>query len=104
MFKKIQKHAYVIMVLSIVLSAGPTISNAASDKNLGRDWYCSEPEEHTAEYQKHAQYHIEQGADAIAGDLEKLFSNQSLTADEKHKETVEILNRYLLKVKAGMGD
>lgn len=104
MFKKIEKYGCFIIAICILSLTSPVISNAAGNKDLGKDWYCSDPEEHTADYQKHVKHHIDQGAEFIAGELEKIFANQSLTANDKHEKTVEVLNRYLLKVKSGIGD
>jgi hypothetical protein len=91
----------LIITIMIILTA-PLISLGAGD--TGRDWYCSEPETHTGDYKKHLKLHIDHGADRIAAKLEKIFNNQSLTSKEKQAKTTEILNRYLLQAKAGMGD
>lgn len=104
MFQRIEKFGYFITVLCILSLTSPVISYAAGNKDLGKDWYCSEPEEHTAEYRKHVKHHIDQAAEVIAGNLEKIFADQSLTAEDKHEKTIEVLHRYLLKVKAGTGD
>jgi len=91
----------LIITIMIVLTA-PLSSLGASD--TVSDWYCSEPKAHTGDYKKHLKLHIDRGAKAIAGELEKIYNNQSLNTEEKQAKTVEILDKYLLQVKAGMGD
>ena len=104
MTRKIGKRGRFIMVFVIASLVSPVISIGASNKDLGRDWYCSEPEEHTQAYEKHLKMHIDSSAEAIANELQKIFCNQSLTADEKREKTVKVLNQYLSHIKAGMGD
>lgn len=92
-----------LLIISILITlTAPVFSLGASV--TGHDWYCLEPEAHTENYKKHLKLHITHGADRIAAKLEKIFNNQSLTSKEKQVKTIEILNRYLVKAKAGMGD
>jgi hypothetical protein len=104
MSEMIKKRILLVAFICMLLLAFPVFGFGAGNKDLGKDWYCSEPEGHTADYQKHLKQHISQGAEAIAADLEKIYSNQSLTEKDKHDKTIEVLNRYLLRIKAGTGD
>ncbi len=92
-----------ILIITIMMTLiAPLISLGAGD--TGQDWYCSEPEAHTADYKKHLKLHIDSGAKIIADKLDKIYNSQSLTSEEKQAKTIEILNKYLLRAKAGMGD
>ncbi len=102
MVGKIERWGRVLVITILTTLAVPVISQGADD--TGRDWYCSEPETHTGDYKKHLKLHINRGADRIAANLEKIFNNQSLTSEEKQAKTIETLNKYLLQVKAGLGD
>ncbi|SDO68593.1 hypothetical protein [Desulforhopalus singaporensis] len=104
MLRKIGIHRRLVMAIVMVSLVSPVISIGGSDKDLGKDWYCNEPEEHTRSYQEHVKYHIDNTKQAIANELEEIFTNQSLTADEKRDKTIDVLNRYLLKIKMGTGD
>lgn len=102
MFNKTEKWARVLIVMVLITFAVPVISIGAGD--TGRDWYCSEPDHHTIAYQKHLKNHINRGAEAIANSLEKIYSDPSLTTEEKKAKTVAVLDKYLAKVKVGEGD
>ncbi len=92
-----------LLIISILITlTAPVFSLGASDTGL--DWYCLEPETHTENYKKHLKLHITHGADRIAAKLEKIFNNQSLTSEEKRAKMIEILNRYLVQAKVGIGD
>lgn len=102
MIGKNERWGRVLIITVMAILAAPLISLGAGD--LGRDWYCSEPEAHTSEYKKHVKRHIDRGANIIAEKLEKIYDDQSLTSEEKQAKTIEILNKYLLQAKAGRGD
>lgn len=102
MGEKNDRWVRLLIVSILIILAAPVFSFGVGD--TGRDWYCSEPETHTDDYKQHLKLHIDHGADRIAAKLEKIFNNQSLTSKEKQVKTIEILNRYLVKAKAGMGD
>ncbi len=92
-----------LLVVSIILTLpAPIIAQGAGD--TGRDWYCSDPKAHTSDYKKHLKLHIDHEADRIAAKLNNIYTNQTFTSKEKQAKTVEILNRYLLQAKVGMGD
>ena len=94
----------ILLTALIIALTIPAISFGASKAELGRDWYCSEPDEHTHAYKQHVKHHIDQAAEAMYSKLDTIYSDQSLTASEKKKRTIEILHEYLLKTKAGIGD
>lgn len=102
MKRKYKKSGRALIFTIIMIFMTPMMSWGSGD--TGRDWYCSEPDEHTTEYKKHVQEHLDRGAEVIAEQLEKIYCNKSLTAKEKQDKTIEVLNTYLLKVKVGMGD
>lgn len=104
MFEMIQKQGFFIVFICMLSCIVPVVGHGAGHKDLGKDWYCTEPESHTADYQKHVKHHISQGAEAIAAELEEVYADQSLTDSAKHEKTVEVLSRYLMKIKAGTGD
>ena len=102
MIGKNERWCRVLIVTIMIVLTAPLLSLGAGD--TGRDWYCSDPKAHTGDFKKHLKLHIDRGADRIAGKLEKIYNNQSLTSEEKQAQTIEILNKYLFQVKAGMGD
>lgn len=98
----IKKSRRFLVIFFSVFVIAPLVS--AGEADLDRDWYCSEPDAHTAQYESHLQKHIDHGAKEIATKLETVFSDQSLSKEEKLDKTVGILNRYLGRAKAGIGD
>ncbi len=104
MFEMMEKQGFFFAFICMLSFTVPVVGHGAGHQDLGQDWYCSEPEGHTADYQKHVKHHISQGAEAIAAELEKVYLDQSLTDSDKHEKTIEVLSRYLLKIKAGTGD
>jgi len=99
-----QKKLYgqLVILSSAMILANP-IASLGGD-NIGNDWYCSEPAAHSLEYQKHLQVHLDAGSEAIANELDKTYSNTSLTTEEKKARTMKVLHDHLLKIKAGIGD
>ncbi|WP_419175908.1 hypothetical protein [Desulfosediminicola sp.] len=77
---------------------------SVGDDDLGQDWYCSEPEAHTTAYKEHLGMHLERGAEAITDDLDKIYSDDSLTADEKKVRAIKVIMKHLTQIKSGMGD
>lgn len=90
------------IVSAIMLCATPVLSSGAGD--TGRDWYCSDPDAHTKAYQKHVKQHLDRGAVVIADKLEEIYSDQSLSKEEKRAKTLAVLNDHLATIKVGMGD
>ena len=82
-----------------ILIAAPMLSIGS---DLGHDWYCPDSATH-AQYTKHLKLHLDHGAEAIADKLDKIYSDPSLTTEQKHAKTLVILNQELSKVKSGPG-
>ena len=72
-------------------------------ENVGEDWYCSDHEAH-ATYEKHLKRHLDHSAEAIADTLDKIYSDQTLSKEEKKAKTLAVLDKHLSKMKAGIGD
>jgi hypothetical protein len=102
MVEKSGRWRRILIIIFMTILATPLISQGAG--NTGLDWYCSEPKAHTGDYKTHIRLHIDRGAKNIAAKLEKIYTNQSLSSEEKQDKTIEILNKYLVHIKAGMGD
>ena len=85
----------------MLLSLAAPITVYGTD--TGKDWYCSNPKEH-AKYEKHLQRHLDNSADVITEKLDKIYSNPALSNAEKKAKTLKILEKYLSKMKAGVGD
>jgi hypothetical protein len=100
MLKRTVKYGQIFIATFVIALALPVIS---SGDDTGRDWYCSEPEAH-ALYEKHLKTHLDNDAEVITNKLEKIFSDSSLTPELKHAKTHHILNKYLSKINAGIGD
>ncbi|MGB3211373.1 MAG: hypothetical protein WBB19_11770 [Desulforhopalus sp.] len=100
MLKRTVKYGGVLVAAFVTALVFPVLS---SGDDIGQDWYCSEPEAH-AQYEKHLKTHLDHEADAITNRLEKIFSDSSLTAEQKHSKTLSVLNKYLSRIKAGVGD
>ena len=100
MLKTTVKHGRVLSAILIAMFAFPFVS---SGDDTGRDWYCEEVEEH-ARYEKHLKLHLDNEAEAITMMLEKIYSDSSLSDAQKKEKTLDVLNDYLSKMKAGMGD
>lgn len=99
MFKKTVKYRKIIIAATVIALTHPMLS---SGQNTGHDWYCSDPETH-AQYEKHLKIHLDNQAETIANELEEIFSNPSLSEEQKHSKTLAILNKLLLKSKPGPG-
>lgn len=100
MLKRTAKHGRFLTAALTTMLAFPLV---ASGDDTGRDWYCSEPEEH-ARYEKHLKLHLDYEAEAITRMLEKIYSDSSLSTEQKKQKTLTIINEYLSKIKAGVGD
>jgi len=88
------------MAAVVIALAHPMLTTA---DNTGQDWYCSEPEDH-AQYEKHLKLHLDHEAKIISQLLEKIYSDSSLSTEQKQEKTLSVLNKYLSKMKAGIGD
>ncbi len=91
----------ILLVAFVMAFMSPMVVKGG---DTGKDWYCSEPEAHSQQYQKHVRLHIDHGAVFITEKLEKIFTDSTLTVEQKKTKTVGILNKYLSRAKAGMGD
>jgi hypothetical protein len=99
MLKKTEKYGRILIATTVIALTHPLISTG---QNTGHDWYCSDPAAH-AQYEKHLKLHLENQAETIADELEEIFSNPSLTKEQKHSKTLTILNKLLEKPKPGPG-
>lgn len=99
MAKRTGRYRQIFIAATIIALAHPILSYG---QNTGHDWYCSDPEAH-AQYEKHLKLHLENQAETIANNLEEIFSNPSLTKEQKHSRTLAILNKLLAKPKPGLG-
>ena len=70
--------------------------------DLGHDWYCPDPATH-AQYTKHLKLHLDHGAEAITNVLDKIYGDPSLSSEQKHAKTLDLLNKELAKAKIGPG-
>lgn len=94
------KYQRIFIAAFVTALALPVMS---SGDDVGKDWYCSEPETH-AKYEKHLKKHLDHDANIIVNKLEKIFSDSSLTTEQKHSKTLSVLKKYLSRAKAGLGD
>ena len=78
----------------------PILTNA---EKVGEDWYCSDHEAHV-NYEKHLKRHLDHAAESITDKLDKIYSDQTLSKEEKKAKTLAVLDKHLSKMKAGMGD
>lgn len=99
MLKRTDKYGRVLISTIFISLAVPVLSIAS---DLGSDWYCSDAAAHS-KYTKHLQLHLDHGADAIATALDGIYSDSSLSSEQKHVKTLIILKRELSKVKVGPG-
>lgn len=100
MLKSTVKNGRIFIAAFVAALTLPVMSNGGE---IGQDWYCSEPEAHV-QYEKHLKTHLDHEAEAITNRLEKIFSDSSLTTEQRQAKTLNILNTYLSRIKAGMGD
>lgn len=75
----------------------------AKSSTTGQDWYCSDPAAHK-HYAKHLKEHLHHSSDTIAAQLDAIYTDEALNSDERKKKVLLVLDRYLLKLKAGTGD
>ena len=90
----------VCLLFTAIICMSPMV---ASSSEKGHDWYCSDPAAHK-QYEKHLNQHLSNSSELIAEKLEKIFSNSGLSQEEKKKKTMGVLDTYLLRMQAGMGD
>ena len=99
----LQRTHYFIALfsLSIVMTCTTPIITHAGE--TGKDWYCSDHEGH-AQYEKHLKQHLDNSAEAITDTLDKIYSDQTLSKEQKKEKTLAVLDKHLSKMKAGIGD
>lgn len=90
-----------LLSLSIVMALTTPIITHGGE--AGKDWYCPDHEEHV-QYQKHLKHHLDKAAEAITETLDKIYSDPALSKDEKKAKTIVVLDKYLSRMKAGIGD
>lgn len=100
MFNRTNYLAGIFSLALVMVVTTPIISNA---ENVGEDWYCSDHEAH-AKYEKHLKRHLDHAAETITDKLDKIYSDQTLTKEEKKAKTLSVLDKHLSKMKAGIGD
>ncbi len=104
--RKSGQYKRILFTVSIIVFAIPLLAMGHDTAlDTGHDWYCPDPEAH-AQYEKHRKLHVQHQAGAVAVMLEKIYSDATLTAEQKNAETVAILNKHLFVVqsKLGVGD
>ena len=75
----------------------------ASTSDTGHDWYCPDHEGHQ-QYEKHLKLHLNHSSDAIADKLDAIYSNSDFSSEEKKEKALHVIDKYLSKMKAGIGD
>jgi hypothetical protein len=100
MFNRTNYLAGIFSLAIVMAVTTPILTNA---ENVGEDWYCSDHEAH-AKYEKHFKRHLEHAAVSITDTLDKIYSDQALSKEEKKAKTLAVLDKHLSKMKAGMGD
>ena len=90
-----------IFTLAIIMTI--TTPVMGSEKDAGQDWYCSDHETHM-KYEKHLQQHLNKSAEAITETLAKIYSDSTLSTDEKKAQTIEVIDKYLTTKNIGVGD
>ncbi len=99
MLKRTVKTGRIVIAATVLALALPLMSNG---KEIGHDWYCPDHKGH-AGYVKHLKLHLDQEAGTIADMLGEVFSDATLTKEQKRAKTIDILNDYLAKEKIGPG-
>lgn len=99
MFKRTETYRRILIAAIVIVLAAPMLSIGS---DLGHDWYCPDSAAHK-QYTKHLKLHLDHGAEAIANKLDEVYSDPSLTTEQKHAKTLVILNQELSKVKTGPG-
>ena len=102
MKQKTRRAKGIVIGIIIMTFAAPALS---SGENTGQDWYCAKPGEH-AQYINHRRLHIDHEAEVAATLLEQIYSDKSLSAEQRHIKTVHILKQDLSNVslEKGIGD
>jgi hypothetical protein len=99
MLKRTEEYGRVFIAAIVITLTAPAVSIGS---DLGHDWYCPDPATH-AQYTKHLKLHLDHGSEAITNVLDKIYSDSSLSAEQKHAKTLDILNKELAKAKIGPG-
>lgn len=100
MRKKTSYLKSVCLLCAAIICMSPMIASASDE---GHDWYCSDPAAHK-QYEKHLKQHLNHSSEVIAAKLDKIYGNPELSQEEKKVKTLDVLDTYLLRMKAGMGD
>lgn len=100
MFKRTHFFTVLFSLTVVMTCTTPVITNGGES---GQDWYCSEPETH-AQYEKHLKRHLDHSVEAITDTLDKIYSDPTLSKEEKKKKMLAVLDNHLSKMKTGMGD
>lgn len=100
MFNRTNYLAGIFSLAIVMAVTTPILTNA---EEVGKDWYCSDHEAHV-QYEKHLKRHLDHAAVSITDTLDKIYSDQTLSKEEKKAKTLAVLDKHLSKVKAGMGD
>ncbi len=79
-----------------------TVQVSAKAEPSGHDWYGSAPEH--KQYVKHLKHHLSHSGDAIAEKLDRIYNDPDLLPEEKKKRALRVLDNYLMKMRAGVGD
>jgi acetone carboxylase gamma subunit len=90
----------VCIVFAAIICMSPMLASASSE---GHDWYCSDADAHK-QYEQHLKLHLNHSAEDMAEKLDQIYSNQELSQEEKKVKMLSVLDAYLLRMKAGMGD
>ena len=94
MKQKTRRAGQIVIGIIIMAFATPVFS---SGEDSGQDWYCAKSKEH-AQYINHRKLHIDHEAEVAAALLEQVYSDKSLSAEQRHIKTVNILKLDLSKV------
>jgi hypothetical protein len=97
------KTNYLVGIFSLAIIMTATTPIITFGENVGEDWYCSDHEAH-AKYEKHLKRHLDHSAKAITDTLDKIYSDQALSKEEKKAKTLAVIDKHLSKMKAGLGD
>jgi hypothetical protein len=90
----------ILIAASVAFLTLPLLSKA---QDSGHDWYCPDPDTH-AIYEKHKKMHEDHEAQAITDLLRKIYTDESLSPEQKTAKAMELIDKYTSKVKMGLGD
>ena len=99
----LERTNYYVTLFSLSIVMAFTTPIITHGGEAGQDWYCSDHEAHM-QYEVHLKHHLDNAADAITETLDKIYSDQTLSKEEKKEKTLDVLDKHLSKMKAGIGD